>query len=115
LARAPFGLPRARRLRRSSEFEATARRGRKSRDVFFVVTAAATDDAPRLGIAVSRRVSGKAVMRNLIKRRIRESFRHHQQQLRGLDIVVVAQARAATATRPDLEQSLKGHWDRLAR
>jgi ribonuclease P protein component len=49
----------------------------------------------RLGITASRRV-GNAVVRNRIKRRVREWFRHRGQSLlHGLDVVVIARASAA--------------------
>ncbi len=45
---------------------------------------------PRIGLTVSRRVGG-AVLRNRIKRRIREWFRTHRELLpSGVDLVVIA-------------------------
>jgi len=53
---------------------------------------------PRLGVTVSRRV-GIAVVRNQVKRRIREWFRRDGQVLvRGRDVVVIARAAAADLT-----------------
>ena len=43
----------------------------------------------RLGIVVAKRNVRLAVARNRIKRLVRETFRHQQQRLNGLDIVVV--------------------------
>lgn len=43
---------------------------------------------PRLGILVSRRHSPSAVVRNGIKRRIREAFRLEQERLGALDVLV---------------------------
>jgi ribonuclease P protein component len=49
----------------------------------------------RIGITVSRRV-GNAVVRNRVKRRVREWFRGCRQKLRGgIDVVVIGRARAA--------------------
>ena len=39
----------------------------------------------------------KAVDRNRFKRLTRESFRHHQEQLKGLDIIVLARGAAKQA------------------
>lgn len=48
----------------------------------------------RLGITVSTKL-GHAVVRNKIRRRIREIYAHHEQELRqGMDLVVVARSRA---------------------
>ncbi|MBI3897551.1 MAG: ribonuclease P protein component [Gammaproteobacteria bacterium] len=110
-----LGLPRSRRLRRSVEFQATARNGFKGRDALFIVTAAPNDNGPRIGVAVSRRVSTKAVTRNRIKRQIKESFRLHQQVLPRFDIVVVAQTAAAATANVELARSLHSHWQRLIR
>lgn len=43
----------------------------------------------RLGIVVAKRNVKLAVDRNKLKRFVRESFRQQQQQLSGLDIVVI--------------------------
>lgn len=48
----------------------------------------------RLGITVSTKL-GHAVVRNRVRRRIREIYRLHELELRrGIDLVVVARARA---------------------
>jgi len=66
-----------------------------------------------LGLAVSKRVDKRAVGRNRIKRVIRESFRHHQSQLTGLDLVVIARAGAARADKAELSAALATLWQRL--
>lgn len=64
----------------------------------------------RLGVVVSRKVSLKAVVRNRLKRLVRESARQHQQELTGMDLVVVAQHGAAVALAPGIGTSLERHW-----
>ena len=60
----------------------------------------------RLGITVPKRL-GTAVLRNRIKRRIREVFRLHRQELPGgWDIVLNPRPGAATAAYPVLEREL---------
>jgi ribonuclease P protein component len=49
---------------------------------------------PRLGCAISKKVGG-AVVRNRIRRWVREVFRARQQQLPPVDLVVVAKPEAA--------------------
>ncbi|HEX7043694.1 MAG TPA: ribonuclease P protein component [Burkholderiales bacterium] len=106
---------RDRRLRRAADFEAVRQRAQhRTRDRFFAIAAVPTSGPARLGVAVSRRVSGNAVVRNRIKRQIRESFRMHQFMLHGLDVVVVAQRPAAEAANATLAASLRAHWSRLA-
>jgi len=68
----------------------------------------APNDLPvtRLGITVSRRV-GKAVVRNRVRRRIREALRARLPQLpTGTDMLVVARPKAAAATWSDLNVAL---------
>jgi ribonuclease P protein component len=52
--------------------------------------------APRLGIAVSRKVDPHAVGRNRIKRVLRDAFRACRAHLQPADYIVVARATAAT-------------------
>ena len=67
-------------------------------------------DTARLGIAVSRRVSLRAVDRNRIKRLVRETFRQEQSGLQGLDLVVVAHPPSRTAEHETLREALRAHW-----
>ena len=77
------------RLGHAREFEAVfAARVSRTRGPL-VVHGLATDlPHPRLGLSISRR-AGSAVVRNAIKRALRESFRLNQFSLRpGVDLVV---------------------------
>lgn len=104
---ARLGLPRSQRLLRPSDFEAVLRGGRRARDSHFTLAARANNvDRARLGVTVSRRTSPRAVVRNRIKRQIRETFRVSKSALVGIDIVVVANTAAAAAPNAELRQSL---------
>lgn len=76
-----------------------------------VAAPSARDDAaaqPRIGLTVSRRV-GNAVLRNRIKRRVREWFRMHREELpRGVDLVVIARRGAAELGSRELTACLSG-------
>ena len=88
----------------------------KSSDRYFTVLVRANDlPYPRLGLAISRKVAKSAVARNRLKRIVRESFRHHQGKLGGLDCVVMGRIGVATRDNPALFTSLERHWRRLAR
>ena len=64
----------------------------------------------RLGITVSVKLGG-AVVRNRIRRRLREVYRLHEHQLKeGFDIVIVARHRAYDAPFSQLEKD----WLRVA-
>ena len=77
------------------------RRGRRVAGAAFVVVCAPrkyalADQQIRLGITVSRKV-GNAVVRNRVKRRIREWFRAGRSSLgEGVDLVVIGRAAAAS-------------------
>jgi ribonuclease P protein component len=53
------------------------------------------------------------VVRNRVKRQIRESFRCQKEKFSGLDIVVVASPRAGTAQSISLRASLQQIWDKV--
>ena len=68
------------------------------------------DDPFRAGFITSRAI-GRAVARNLVRRRLREIVRQHQHQIRnGTWIVTIARAGAVSATYRQLE----AEWLRLA-
>lgn len=59
----------------------------------------------RVGITVSKKLGG-AVVRNRVRRRLREIYRLHEPDFRpGWDIVVVARSRAVNAGFPELSRA----------
>lgn len=98
-------------MRSGHELREISRSGKRIRDSFFSVHTRANNlGHARLGLTVSRRVSTKAVIRNRIKRCIRESFRATQNTLEGLDLVVIAQPGAGAVKKVALRESLQRHW-----
>jgi len=88
----------------------------RSRDKWFTVLSRDNGrHEARLGLAVSKKHCRKSTSRNTIKRIVRESFRQHQAELEGLDVVVINQPAATSATRQQLFDSLAGHWRRCSR
>ena len=61
-------------------------------------------DTPRLGLSVSRKV-GSAVVRNTVKRRLREIFKSHRPSITGhVDFVVSARREAGHVSYDELNK-----------
>lgn len=113
-------LQRADRLRRSRDFRRVGAHGRRTASHNFVVLAAGRPEGlsaagVRLGITVTRRV-GKAVIRNRVKRLVRECFRKRRSGLAWeLDVVVIARGGAAALGAREVETELGSLLAGLAR
>ncbi len=58
----------------------------------------------RLGLTVGKK-TGKAVVRNRVRRRLREIYRlNEQRMIKGVDIVIVARTAAVSASYRELEE-----------
>lgn len=88
-------FPKTARLRKRPEFLRVSRTGRKIHTANFLVISKANDKGKaRLGITVSGKV-GNSVVRNRIKRLVREFFRRRRHELGpGVDILVIARKSA---------------------
>jgi ribonuclease P protein component len=108
------GLPREARIRRAGDFAVLRQAsGRLGGRCFSVRYRQNELGYARLGLAVSKRVSKRAVERNRIKRLLRESFRRMRSQLPPVDMVVMAREQAAGVPGPELLAELDALWRRL--
>jgi ribonuclease P protein component len=120
--RAQLSFAAADRLHRSAEFLRLQRNGVRFQSPHFVLYAGSLEDEPsrsRLGVTVSRRI-GNSVVRNRVKRRVREVFR---KEIRahlpaGTSIVVIARggagALAAAAIGDELTMAARNLRGRIA-
>lgn len=70
---------------------------------------------PRLGLAIAKKHVKTAVGRNRIKRQVRESFRLHQEDLGGFDIIVLSRVGCNQADPRELRASLDTLWLKLVK
>jgi len=82
-------LPPQHRINHSDDFRRLFRRGKKHATPLGLILTLPTDGPSRLGVVVSKAVGG-AVLRNLVKRRIRAAFTSLLPTLGGVDVVVKA-------------------------
>ncbi len=108
------GLPREARLRRAGDFAALrSSSGRAGGRCFHMRYRRNELGHARLGLAISKRVSKRAVERNRIKRLVRESFRRIRHQLPAVDLMVMAREHAAGVSGTLLLGELDELWQKL--
>ena len=94
-------------IKRNNDFRLIYKRGKSSvTPVLAMYVRKNKNTSNRLGITVSTKV-GKAVVRNRVRRRIREAYRINESRFNsGYDIIVVARVRASEVGFSEIEKSL---------
>lgn len=102
-------------LKKNYEFRRVYNKGKADVSPFLVVYARPNRGGRnRLGVTVSTKL-GKAVVRNRVRRRLREIYRLSQPEMKqGYDIVLVARSRAVTARYSELTRAYRRSCGRLA-
>lgn len=107
-------FPKSARLTETAQFRRVKERGASLHGRLMVLGVLKTDAAgqpARIGFITSKRVGG-AVVRNFVRRRLREIARLHRPRMRaGIWLVVIARGSAARADFASLEKE----WLSLAR
>ena len=93
------------RIRKNGHFRFVYRKGKHVSGRFFRLHYVKARRI-QVGFSVNKQV-GKAVTRNLVKRRLRECFRHLIPQLQPGGYVITANPEASKATYQELEQQLQ--------
>ncbi len=101
-------------LKENYEFRRVYNKGKNGVSPFLVVYARPNrSERNRLGVTVSTKL-GKAVVRNRVRRRLREIYRLAQPKMKqGYDVVIVARTRAVTAMYPELERAFRKSCEKL--
>lgn len=117
----PEGFPKTERVRKSDEYTRVLQEGRRLRGTLMSAfwrpdRESPSDAANRVGVAVGKRL-GNAVLRNRLKRRMREAYRRNKRELpcRGLAIVFVASAAMTGRTSREIAEDLTRLLREIAR
>lgn len=88
------------RLRRKRDIDRIFREGKRIDGRWFRFVLLPKDErVPRILIVVGKRV-GKAVVRNRVKRAVREGFRKNKELFAGFDLVVIAKPEVGGIKKP---------------
>ncbi len=110
-----FGKPL--RLLKSAEFQAVFNNAplRASHKNLLILAKPTNLDAPRLGLVIGKKNIRLSVQRNRVKRIIRETFRHQQEHLVGLDVIVLARGGLDGFNNLAMAVELNKQWRRIIR
>ena len=100
-------FPKAKRIRKRGEYLKLQQAGRRRAGTrFVVITAPSRSAVSRVGITASRKVGG-AVVRNRVKRLVREFFRRHHDRIQPpRDVLVIARTGAVEADYTEIKREL---------
>lgn len=101
-------MEKAYRIKRNEDFQLIYKKGKSVANRQFVVYRFDHHNQAhfRLGISVSKKI-GNAVVRNRIKRGIRESFKVHKMDVVPADFIVIARQPTKDMTTAEMNKSLE--------
>jgi len=109
-----YHFSRKERLARKQDFQSILKSSNKITYKYLLVLYRSNQCCfARLGMILPKRIVQKAVDRNMIKRVMRESFRHHKQVLQNLDIMIVLRSKLHVTYQKTLRQDLENIWEKL--
>ena len=106
----------AERIRKKSDFARLYREGGRFRGRYFTLVYRRNGEGrSRLGVVASRKV-GSAVVRNRVKRRLRELFRRNKALLGDtIDLIVIARPEAGEAAWAEFREAYRSSLDKILR
>lgn len=115
-ANADFKFGRAGRLCKTDEYSSVFafRRALKGR-YFMLHYRPNGSETARLGVIVAKKLARRAVLRNLVKRIMRDEFRLHRTELPACDLILRLAAPVAGATRTEMHADILALFGRLPR
>lgn len=114
MAEIGYGFPARLRLRKPADYKKVFANPLKFSDKYFTLLVVGNEFGyARLGLAIAKKNIRRAVDRNLLKRAARESFRMHQHQLGGFDIVVLAKKDALQVPLVQIRAALQKQWQKI--
>ncbi|MDG2308107.1 MAG: ribonuclease P protein component [Candidatus Binatia bacterium] len=106
-------LPKAARVRKRTDYLSIQNGGKRlSTRHFLVVYRPGRNTDARLGITVTKKI-GCAVIRNRVKRAVRETFRQARRDLPAVDLVVIVRKGAGALRMPEVAAELAPALNRL--
>ncbi|PHK50145.1 ribonuclease P protein component [Staphylococcus edaphicus] len=101
-------MEKAYRIKKNSDFQFIYKKGKSVANRQFVIYTQPNKELDhfRLGISVSKKL-GNAVVRNRIKRAIRENFKVHKDDILPMDLIVIARQPAKDMNTLEIQASLE--------
>lgn len=102
------------RLKSKQDFDVVFRKGKRiSHKYLSIIYVSNRFSQPRLGIVVKKIYFKQAVVRNKLRRVVRESFRHHKDRLKGLDIIVLLRSECIPLDNKTLRSDIDKLWQQV--
>lgn len=109
-----MSFPRSHRLASKAEYKTLFDKSNKVSQRCLLILFKPNQKAnARLGLVIGKRAINSAVIRNRVKRILRESFRQNQEKLKGLDIIIIARQQCDKLTKQKLREGIDQLWEKL--
>ena len=100
-------LSKQNRIRKRNEFSYIYRKGKKIHSASFIICVLHKSDNIKIGFSLSKKRVGKAVLRNLIKRRLSEIIYKEIELIKPFKIIIQAKENIVNITYSELQNEIK--------